>query len=65
MILYVLTLEIGISSGCNHFLGIYDSVEKAEEMREKHLRKYGCVRDHYIVSEVGLNEEVDIVFAEW
>ena len=65
MKLYVLTFEIGISSGCKQFLGIYDAEEKAEKMKEKHYLKHGYFKDYYNINEIELNQEVDITFAEW
>lgn len=65
MALYVLTFEIGISSGSKYFLGIYDTEEKAVQAQENHILKYGWMREYYIISEVELNDEVNILFAEW
>ena len=65
MVLYVLTFEIGFSTGCKYFLGIYDTEEKADQARENHILKHGWMRDHYIISEVELNEEINMLFAEW
>lgn len=65
MILYVLNFEMGFSSGCKQFLGIYDTAEKAKEAQAKHIMKTGYLKDFYIIHEVELNQEVDITIAEW
>ena len=52
MKLYVLTLEIGISSGYKYFLGIYDTEEKAIEAQEKHILKRGWTRDEYSIRQL-------------
>lgn len=65
MNLYVLTFEIGISSGVKYFLGLYDTEDKALQARENHMQKHGYMRDYYIISEVELNREENILFAEW
>lgn len=67
MEVYVLTFEVGLSSGHKDLIGIYATEEKAEEALERHMRmrKYCYGRYHYSINEIELNKEVNITFAEW
>ena len=62
---YILTFEIGISSGYKQLLGIYETKEKAEEVLEKHMRTNFSSRRNYFVNALELNKEVNITISEW
>ena len=65
MKVYILTFEVGISSGHKELIGIYESEEKVEEALTKHMWKYGFNRHDYYTTEIELNKEVNITFADW
>ena len=65
MIVYALTLIIGISSGSSYFMGIYDTEEKAKEIRDRHSKKTALSLSHYAIIPVEVNKEFDEIFQEW
>lgn len=67
MNVYILTFEIGISSGYTQLLGIYETKEKekAEEVIEKHMSTHFSSRRDYFINELELNKEVNITIREW
>lgn len=65
MKVYGLTFEEGIESGHVRLLGIYESIERAEDVVEKHMHKSICSKLHYRIDEFELNKEIDITIAEW
>ena len=65
MEVYLLIFTVGLSSGHKELIGIYDTWDKAEEQRNKHMQKNAHAKHHYSIHEIELNEEVNIIFAEW
>ena len=65
MMAYALIFTIGISSGSKTLLGLYTTQEKAEKVRDKHIKKYANAMHHYSIAKVELDKEVNITFAEW
>ena len=65
MVVYALTLTIGISSGSSYFMGIYDTEEKAKEIRDKHSKKTALSLSHYAITPIKVNKEFDEIFQEW
>lgn len=65
MKVFALTLTIGISSGYKELIGIYDTPEKAEEQKEKHMKKNGHAKHHYKIEEIEINKTINNVFIEW
>ena len=65
MTVYALIFEIGISSGYEVLIGIFDDIEKAEESKNKHMKKYAHAEHHYSIKEVELNKEINYTITEW
>ena len=65
MTVYALIFEIGISSGYEELIGMFDSTEKAEESKSKHMKKYAHAEHHYSIKEVELNKEINYTITEW
>ena len=65
MKVFALIFEIGISSGQSKLIGIYSTKEKAEEIKENHMKKYFYSERNYYITEIEMDKEINIVFAEW
>ena len=65
MKVYALIFTIGLSSGYEELIGIYDTTEKVEKIKEKHMKKNGHAKHHYKIKEIEINKEVNITIAEW
>ena len=66
MALYILTAEIGISTGHKLLVGIYGTKERVKEAIEKHMAKHDFYDERcYHVNPIELNEEVNVTIAEW
>ena len=60
-----LIFTIGLSSGYKELIGIYDTTERAEEIKEKHIKKNGHAKHHYKIKEIEINKTINNVFMEW
>lgn len=65
MKVYALIFTIGISSGYEELIGIFDSIEKAEKFKSKHIKKYAHAEHHYSIKEIELNKEINYTITEW
>ena len=65
MKVFALIYTIGISSGSETLIGLFSTEEKAEEKREKHMRKSGDSIRHYEIEEIEIDKEVNITLADW
>ena len=65
MKVYALVFTIGISSGSETLLGLFSTPEKAEAVKMKHSKKCGYALHHYELTELELDKETNITFAEW
>ena len=65
MKVYALVFIIGISSGSETLLGLFSTTEKAEAVKMKHSKKCGYALHHYEITELELDKETNITFAEW
>ena len=65
MKVYVLIFTIGLSSGYKELIGIYDTTERAEEIKEKHMKKNGHANHHYKIEAIEINKTINNVFMEW
>lgn len=65
MKVFALIYTIGISSGSETLIGLFSTKEKAEEKREKHMRKIGDSIRHYEIEEIEIDKEVNITITEW
>ena len=65
MKVYALVFTIGISSGSETLLGLFSTTEKAEAVKMKHSKKCGYALHHYEITELELDKETNITFAEW
>ena len=65
MNVYALIFEDGIESGYERLIGIYDSIQKAEETMEKDMNERCYSRRHYRIGEIELNRKVNITISEW
>lgn len=65
MKIYALIFEIGISSGYMELIGMFDGIEKAEETKSKHMKKYAHAEHHYSIKEIELNTEINYIITEW
>ena len=65
MKVHALVFEIGIESGYQLLIGLYDTFEKAENTMKEHMSKHYHSQRHYHICAIDLNKEVDITIAEW
>ena len=65
MKVFVLTLTVGIASGSETLLGVFSTAEKAEATKQKHSKTHGYGEYHYDITDLELDEELDIIIAEW
>lgn len=65
MKIYALIFKIGISSGYEELIGMFDSTEKAEESKSKHMKKHAHAEHHYSIKEIELNTEINYTITEW
>lgn len=65
MKVYALIFKIGISSGYEKLIGMFDSTEKAEKSKSRHMKKYGNAEYHYSIKEIELNKEINYTIVEW
>lgn len=65
MKVYALIFTIGLSSGRKSLIGLYLTKEKAEEIKEKHIKENAYAEHHYKIKEIELNQVVDITIIEW
>lgn len=65
MIVYALIFQIGISHGHETLIGLYDTETGAKDAQQKHMKMHCYDKHHYSVHKIELNEEVNIMFAEW
>lgn len=65
MKIYALIFEIGISSGYEELIGMFDSIEKAEEAKSRHMQRYAHAEHHYSIKEIELNTEINYIITEW
>lgn len=65
MKVFALIFTIGISSGSETLIGLFNTKEKAEEKTEKHMKKNGHAKHHYKIKEIEIDKEVNITIAEW
>ena len=65
MKVYALVFTIGISSGSETLLGLFSTPEKAEAVKMKHSKNCGYALHHYEITELELDKETNITFAEW
>ncbi len=65
MKVYALIFTIGLSSGHKELIGIYDTTERAEEIKEKHMKKNGHAKHHYKIEEIEINKTYNTIFNEW
>lgn len=65
MTVYALTLSVGIATGSETLLGLFSTAEKAEAIKQKHSKAHGYGEYHYDITDLALDEELDITLAEW
>ena len=65
MKVYALTLSVGIVTGSETLLGLFSTAEKAETAKQEHSKAYGHAEYHYDITDLELDEELDITLAEW
>lgn len=65
MKIYALIFEIGISSGHTELIGLFDNMEKAKEIKRKHIKTHTYSTDHYSIMEIELNKEINYIITEW
>lgn len=65
MTVFALTFVVGVSSGMETFLGLFSTIEKAEEIADKHARKMSYTKDHYRIEKIEIDKETNIIIAEW
>lgn len=65
MKVYALIFKIGISSGYEELIGMFDSKEKANESKNQHMKKYTHAEHHYSIKEIELNTEINYTITEW
>lgn len=65
MSVYALIFQIGVSHGHEKLIGLYDSEIRAKDAQERHMKMHYYGKHHYNIYKIELNEEVDIMFAEW
>lgn len=65
MKVFVLIFSIGLSSGHNDLIGIYSSLNKADESKKKHMIKNAYGEHHYSIQEIEINKDLNITYDEW
>lgn len=67
MKIYVLRYEVGVSSGYNELIGIYSSMEELEKGKEKDKEEYYACRisGNYLIKEIEIDKNINIVYCEW
>lgn len=65
MKIYALILKVGISSGYEELIGLYSTVEKAEEIKKKDMKKTAHAEWHYSIKEIKVDKEIREVYNEW
>ncbi len=65
MKVYALIFKIGISSGHEELIGLFDDIEKTEKSKRKHMKEFSYMGHHYSIKEVELNKEINYIMAEW
>lgn len=64
MKVYALIFKIGISSGYEELIGLFDDIEKAEKSKRKHIEKNTYMEHHYSIQEIELNKEINYTITE-
>ena len=67
MKVYALIYKVGVSSGYEELIGIYDSMEALEIGRKKDKEEYYMCRlgNDYVIKEIEVNKNLNIVYCEW
>lgn len=68
MMLYILTYSTGCSTGFNKFVGIYDTIEKANEAMKRDMQRELCAfrnKNAYRITEYMLNRDMPMIYSEW
>ena len=65
MKVYALIFTIGLSSGHTELIGMYDTKERAEEIKGKHMKENAYSERHYRIKEIEINKTINEVYHEW
>lgn len=65
MTVYALTYMIGISSGYETLIGIYSTIEKAEEIKQKDMKLKASMEWHYHITPIEIDKTVNETIREW
>ena len=67
MKVYILCYEVGISNGYKEIIGIYNSMKELEKGKAKDKEEYYACRvsGKYLIKEIEINKNINIVYCEW
>lgn len=65
MKVFALIFTVGLTSGHTELIGIYDSKERAEEIKRKHIKENAHAEHHYKIKEIEINKTINEVYREW
>lgn len=68
MTVYVLLYVVGVSSGYEELIGIYDSMEALEQGKKKDKKEYDICRlddSNYQIKEIEINKNINTIYCEW
>ena len=65
MTVYALTYEVGISSGHEKLIGVYSTIEKAGEIKQKDIKCNGNMEWHYHITPIEIDKTVNKTIREW
>ena len=65
MYVYAVVFTLGLTTGSKELIGLYSTYEKATDAMKKHMEQHANAKHHYGIHEIGVDEEENIVFAEW
>ena len=65
MKVYAVIYSVGLSSGYNELVGVYSTIEKAEEIKKTDMKRR-CRNDwHYSITPITIDKTVNEVYQEW
>lgn len=65
MKVFALICSVGVSSGYKELIGLYTTVEKAEESKKKNIKETIRGEWHYSIKEVEVDKEICEIYDEW
>ena len=65
MKVYALTYKIGISSGAEVLIGAYSAREKAEEVKQKDMKRKANMEWHYSIIPIEIDKAINITIRVW